>query len=229
VKNPTHCPVSRHRAPRRACSTRALGLALAALAAVATAAPPAVPDADPARFRYEPLPADGAVDFVIDAKSPVFEFQSGPSAFRAFALPAQTRPYVVEVRSFLQGGPDPRRARVLYPVVAVLTDDFLVSRSTDLEFLRFDLPLFEQTTAPAYRVTLPVDPTGTRERYLIVFTPARLTAGRALPPITTPDSAAEAARAAFLGASPYGKLRITLHPGGGSAAPVPPAAETTVP
>jgi hypothetical protein len=32
---------------------------------------------------------------------------------------------------------------VFYPVVAVLTDDFLVSRSTELELLRFDLPTQE--------------------------------------------------------------------------------------
>jgi hypothetical protein len=210
----------------------ARGLALAALIAAGPAALSAAPpaqDTDPAHFRYEPLPADGAVDFAIDKASPTFEFQSGPSAFRAFALPSPARPYVVEVRSFVQGGPDPRRARVLYPVVAVLTDDFLVSRSTDLELLRFDLPLLEHTTAPAYRVTLPVDPSATHERYLVVFTPARLATGRALPPITNPDSAAEAARFAFLGASPYGKLRITLRPGEMRTAPPQPAADPLVP
>ncbi|HXQ30641.1 MAG TPA: hypothetical protein VN790_01575 [Steroidobacteraceae bacterium] len=228
MQYPPHLPPAAGRAPRAAVTALARGLALAALLAAGSpalsAAPPA-PDADPAHFRYQPLPAEGAVDFVIDASSPTFEFQSGPSAFRAFALPPQTHPYVVEVRSFLEGGPDPRRARVLYPVVAVLTDDFLVSRSTDLEFLRFDLPLFEHTTAPAYRVTLPIDPSATRERYLVVFTPARLAAGRSLPPITNPDSAAEAARFAFLGASPYGKLRITLRAGEARTAASQPAAE----
>ncbi|HXQ63243.1 MAG TPA: hypothetical protein VN787_00185 [Steroidobacteraceae bacterium] len=218
-------------APRAAAPAFARGLALAALLSAGPAvlaAGPSAPVTDPAHFHYQPLPAEGAVDFAIDAASPTFEFQSGPSAFQAFALPAQTRPYVVEVRSFLEGGPDPRRARVLYPVIAVLTDDFLVSRSTDLEFLRFDLPVLEHTTTPAYRVTLPVDPSATHERYIVVFTPARLAVGRALPPISSPDSAAEAARFAYLGASPYGKLRITLRPGEIHAAP-PPAAEPPTP
>ena len=177
---------------------------------------------DPARFKYEPLPSDGSVDLVIDAKSPTFEFQSGMSAFRAYALPSATRPYVVEVRSFLSRGPDPRSARVFYPVVAVLTDDFLVSRTTDLESLRFDLPLFEETTAPAYRLVLAVDPGNSHEKYLVVYTPALLNEGRTLPPISTPESAADAAKIAFLGAAPYGRLRITLRPGEPAPEPEPP-------
>ena len=202
------------------------GLGALALAAALLGVVPGAPAvaataccADPSKFHYEPLPAEGSVDLVIGASSPTFEFQSGPSAFRAFALPPATRPYFVEVRSFLAGGSDPERARVFYPVVAVLTDDFLVSRSTDLEALRFDLPLFEQTSTPAYRLVLAIDPGNARERYLVVFTPAHLNNGRTLPPISTPETAAEAAKVAFLGASPYGRLRITLRPG----EPVPPA------
>ncbi len=182
----------------------------AAAGAVAVAAGPAPAATDPAQFRYEPLPAEGVVRFAIDARSPTFEFQTGVSAYRAFQLPADGGPYYLEVRSFLEGPADPARARVFYPVVAVLTDDFLVSRSTEAELLRFDLPVLEGTSAPAYRVTLGMDPAHTRERYLVVFTPARLGAGRELPPISTPESAAEAARVAFLGAAPHGRLSITI-------------------
>ena len=175
---------------------------------------------DPARFHYDVLPPQGSIDLVINSSSPTFEFQSGPSAFRAFVLPEASRPYYIEVRSFISGGSDPERARVFYPVVAVLTDDFLVSRSTDLESLRFDLPLLEQTTDPAYRLMLPIDPSNPHERYIVVFTPAHLNEGRTLPLITTPESAAEAAKIAFLGAAPYGRLRITLRAGEiGPAAP----------
>jgi hypothetical protein len=115
-------------------------------------------------------------------------------------------------------------------VVAILTDDFLVSRATELELLRFDLPVLERTTRPAYRVSVPVDPAATRERYVVVFTPAKLATTRALPPISGPESAAEAARVAYLGAAPYGRLRITLRPGEISApAPPPPATEPPTP
>jgi hypothetical protein len=195
-----------------------VGLAALAVAAVAGATAPAMA-ADPAQFRYEALPADGAVDFAIDAKSPTFEFQTGVSPYRAFRLPPGG-PFYVDVRSFLDGPPDPARARVFYPVIAVLTDDFLVSRSTELELLRFDLPMQEGTTAPAYRLSLGIDPEHTRERYLVVFTPAQLLAGRQLPPISSAESAAEAAHVAFLGAAPHGRLRISVRRG----EPAPPAA-----
>jgi Maltose operon periplasmic protein precursor (MalM) len=195
-----------------------LGLAALAVAAGAGASAPAVAT-DPAQFRYESLPADGAIDFAIDAKSPTFEFQTGVSAFRAFRLPAGG-PFYVDVRSFLDGPPDPARARVFYPVIAVLTDDFLVSRSTELELLRFDLPMQEGTLAPAYHVSLGIDPEHTRERYLVVFTPAQLVAGRRLPPISSAETAAEAAHVAYLGAAPHGRLRISVRRG----EPAPPAA-----
>ena len=186
---------------------------LAAVGAAAAAAGPAPTATDPAQFHYEPLPAEGVVRFAIDAKSPTFEFQTGVSAYRAFRLPDDAVPYYVEVRSFLDGPADPARARVFYPVVAVLTDDFLVSRSTEPELLRFDLPVLEGTSAPAYRVTLGMDPAHTHERYLVVFTPARFAGGREQPPVATPEHAAEAARFAFLGAAPHGRLSISIRRG----------------
>ena len=204
--------------------TRLLALiACLAFAPLATAAGPKPCCTDPAHFHFDVLPAEGSVDFEINRSSPVFEFQSGLSAFRAYALPTTTRPYFVEVQSFLAGGADPERAHVFYPVVAVLTDDFLVSRSTDLEALRFELPFFESTSTPAYRLVLAIDPSNTHERYLVVFTPASLGEGRTLPPISTPETAAEAAKIAYLGAAPYGRLRITLRPGDAA----PPQGEPT--
>ena len=176
---------------------------------------------DPASFPYETLPADGSVDFVIDQTSPSFEFQSGASRFRAFALPPADRNYLLEVHSFLDGPADPRRARVFYPVLAVLTDDFLVSRTTDLDGLAFDLPVLEATAAPAYRVTLALGLGNGRERYVVVFTPSRLATRRALPPIAGPDTAAQAARVAFLGAVGEGRLRITVRAGEAPAAAAP--------
>jgi hypothetical protein len=200
------CPTTRRGLPAAA------GMLALAVALGAAAAGPK-PAADPSEFRYEPLPAEGSVDFAIDAASPTFEFQSGPSPFRAFRLPDAAHPYYVDVRSFLEGPAEPARASVFYPVVALLTDDFLVSRTTELEMLRFDVPVLEQTTAPAYHVTIGIDQARARERYLVVFTPARLATRRLLPPISTPESAAEAARVAYLGAAQHGRLRITVRPG----------------
>ncbi len=196
-----------------------LGLAALAAASPCSASPAVAQPTDPAQFRYETLPADGAVEFAIDSKSPTFEFQTGVSAYRAFRLP-DGGPFYVDLRSFLEGPPDPAHARVFYPVIAVLTDDFLVSRSTELELLRFDLPTQEGTIAPAYRLSLGIDPEHSHERYLVVFTPAQLVVGRQLPPIPSPEAAAEAARVAYLGASAHGRLRISIRHG----EPIPPAA-----
>lgn len=216
--------------------TACLALALVALPGLASGAGPKADAAllaaaqpcceDPSRFQYAPLPADGSVDFTIDRASPVFEFQSGRSFFRAFQLPALGRPYTLELRSYVEQDEPTRDARVFYPVVAILTDDFLVSRATDLDFLRFDLPVLEQATAPAYRLSLPLDPANTRERYLVVFTPTPLLEPRALQ-VTTPESAVQAARDAYLGASAFGRFRVTLRPTGAEAiedVPTPDAA-----
>lgn len=181
---------------------------------------------EPSRFPYSKLPADGSVDFTIGRDSPVFEFQSGRSFFHAFQLPALGGPYTLELRSYVEAGKPTRDARVFYPVVAILTDDFLVSRATDLDFLRFDLPVLEQASAPAYRLSVPLDATNTRERYLVVFTPTPLLEPRPLP-VATPDKAAQAAREAWLGASAFGRLRVTLRPTGAEAVedvPTPDAA-----
>jgi len=204
--------------------------ALVHVAAVAPAAPPnPVPPAlagvkpcctDPAQFRYQPLPASGSVDFDISKQSPAFEFQSGLSHFQAFTLPTLTTPYVIEIRSYITGGPDPLRARVLYPVAAVLTDDFIVARAAGLEQLRPEIPVMEQATSPAYRLAIPFEPGNSRERYLVVFTPSHLLAEHALPPFNDPDSVAVAAREAFLGASPQGRLRITVRAIAGEMPPI---------
>ncbi len=211
--------------PRSLLGLVALTVAMTAGAVGATGPGPATAATDPAQFRYETLPADGALDFSIDAHSPSFEFQSGRSAYRAFRLP-DGGPFYVDVRSFLEGPPQPSSARVFYPVVAVLTDDFLVSRSTELELLRFDLPTQEATAAPAYRVSLGVDPSHTRERYLVVFTPAQLLAPRQLPPVSTQETAAEAAHLAFLGAASHGSLRISVRRGEAAPPATPTAPES---
>ena len=205
-------------------------IASALMAAAALAAPPSpVPPAlagvkacctDPAQFRYQPLPASGSVDFDINKQSPAFEFQSGLSHFQAFTLPALTKPYVIEIRSYISNGPDPLRARVLYPVAAILTDDFIVARAAGLEQLRPEIPIMEQATSPAYRLAIPFDPGSSREKYLVVFTPSHLLAEHALPPFNDPDSVAIAAREAFLGASPQGRLRITVRTVVGELPPI---------
>jgi len=191
-------------------SWRLVALVLGLAGALPPVAGAAAPPTDPAQFRYEQLPADGSLDASIDASAPRFEFKTGTSGYRAFRLPDLERPYLIEIRSLLRGGTDPARGRVFYPVAALLTEDFLVSRQTELESLRFDLPVYEDARAPAYRLTLGVDPAQAHERYLVVYTPAALTGPRPLPTADTAEDAAQAARTAWLGAAATGRLRITV-------------------
>jgi hypothetical protein len=195
-------------------------LAGLAVAGAAGAGPPA--PTDPSAFHYEPLPAQGTVEVRIDARDPAFEFKTGPSAYRAFRLPAGDAAYLIEVRGLLEGGLDARRAHVFYPVVALLTEDYLLSRQTDVEALRFELPFSEAARSPAYRVSIGVDPAQAKERYLVIYTPAPLLGMRPWPAATTPEAAAEAARGAWAGASGSGTVRITVLAAPGHVAGAPP-------
>ena len=197
----------RSRAGRRCAvlATAVAGLCLAAAALAAERSP-----ADPGVFHYEPLPASGGLDVRIDAATPVFEFKTGRSAFRAFRLPASDRPYLVEVQSLLSGGTDAAHGRVFYPVAALLNEDFMVLRQTELDALHFDLPVFENARAPGYRLSIGIDPAQAKERYLVVFTPAALLAPRPVDEAATPEAAAKAAREAYPGAAAGGRLRITV-------------------
>ena len=194
-----------------AAATVLIGSLLAATAVAA--APTTIPAAtDPASFDYAPLPDDGAVDFRIDEQSPRFEFHSGSSGYRAFRLPAAARPYGIDVISYLEGGDTPDTARVFYPLVALLTDDFLVSRRTEIEELRFDAPFLMRSQMPAYRISIGVDPAQSPERYLVVFTPKATADDDDTALISTPDEAAESLHRHPVGASTRGHLRLRIHP-----------------
>jgi len=168
--------------------------------------------ADPTLFHYQDLPLTGTVDVVISQKTPSFEFHSGPSRYQAFRLPAAADRYLVDVVSFIEETSTPERSRVFYPIVALLTDDFLVSRTTDFSALRMDLPVFEYTTQPAYRLTVGIDPAGAHEQYLIVFTASALLAKPSMPQISDPNNAADSLHETLLGASAVGHLQIVLRP-----------------
>lgn len=174
---------------------------------------------DPAAFAYVALPDHGSVEVDIGPTTPLFEFQSGVSAFRAFRLPVLSVPYLLEVRSRLRGGPDPLRARVFYPAAALLNGDYLVMRSVGVEELVADWPLFERAEYPAYRLAVGVDPAHGRERYLVVYTPLAVLGPRPVP--AEAESADESARNAYLGASTEGHLTITITALGDSAPPPP--------
>ena len=171
---------------------------------------------DPSGFRFNALPPRGFADAVVDRASQVFDFHSGMSPFVAFELPVQTVPYRVRVKSLFDAKSDDDA--VFYPVVALLDDTFIVTQMTGLDNLRLEPALATVGGETGLAVSVGIEPSEQRIKYLVVFTPAALLGA---PPdsrregdLLTPSSIAwlERRGETALPASPYGRLRITVAP-----------------
>lgn len=127
---------------------------------------------DPAQFAFADTALPGRLELAIDAASPLFEFQSGRSYFHALRLPAGDASYRIRIRSLLRGDGD--RTRVFYPVVALLDENYIVTRVSSLDHLRLEPGLATPGGSSALSLTVRIDPKVTIERYLVVFTPAVL-------------------------------------------------------
>lgn len=184
----------------------------ARLAAYAAAAPCCD---DPAGFDYAALPAAGNLDVVVGTASPVFEFHSGLSPLAAFRLPDTDLPYRVRVKSYFDGeGVD---GSVFYPVLAMLDDAYIVTRMSNLDGLKLDQALATPGGETGLAVTAPFHPRFSRERYLVVFTPAVLLGAaperrdgdtQTLPTLDWLERRGDA----VVAPSPFGRLRITVAP-----------------
>jgi maltose operon protein len=128
--------------------------------------------ADPGQFDYAPLPPAGTVNATIGADSPAFEFHSGLSHFAAFRLPEGDSPYRVRVKSLFDG--EAPGGSLFYPVVAMLDESFIVTRVSGLDNLRLEPSLAKPGAEAGLALVAPFDPGVSRERYIVVFTPAVL-------------------------------------------------------
>jgi Maltose operon periplasmic protein precursor (MalM) len=172
---------------------------------------------DPSGFHFVALPKQGNADAVVDASTPVFDFQSGISPFVAFELPDQSTPYRIRVKSLF----DPRgsdRSGIFYPVIALLDDAFIVVHITGLESLRLEPALATVGGESGLAVSIGIDPAQQKGKYLVVFTPAALLGkapsdDREGDMLTTSSLAwMERKGESALPASPYGRLRVTIAP-----------------
>jgi maltose operon periplasmic protein len=171
---------------------------------------------DPAQFDYTPLPGAGTVQATIGSSSPAFEFHSGLSHFAAFRLPEGGEPYRVRIKSLFDG--EPPGGSLFYPVVAMLDESFIVTRVSGLENLRLEPSLARPGAEAGLALVAPFDPSVSRERYIVVFTPAVLLGA---PPeersegdmVTLPaiDWLRRNERR-VLDPSPYGRLEILVAP-----------------
>ena len=176
---------------------------------------------DPSGFTYLPLPEHGVVEANVGRSSPAFDFHSGLSPFVAFELPKVSAPYRLRVKSFFDGGQSvaqhDEKSSIFYPVVALLDDTFIVLRMSGLDNLRLEPALATAGGESGLSVTLPVDPSDEKARYLIVFTPSAVlgaTPERREGDLLTPAALAWLDRRgdSAVPSSPYGRLRITIAP-----------------
>jgi hypothetical protein len=171
---------------------------------------------DPSGFSYGALPRQGHAQATVDAKTPVFDFQSGVSPFVAYELPDQTSRYRIRVKSVFDRK-DGAKDGVFYPVVALLDDTYIVVNMTGPESLRLEPALATPGGEPGLSVSIGVDPAEQKGKYLVVFTPAAML-GKPPPADREGDVLSLSSLAymerrgeAALPAS-YGKLRITVAP-----------------
>src|SRR5262245_3091953 len=172
---------------------------------------------DPSGFNFAALPKQGNTGALVDASSPVFDFQSGLSPFAAFVLPDAKAPYRVRVKSLF----DPKagdKSAIFYPVVALLDDTFIVVHLTGLENLRLEPALATVGGESGLAVSIGVDPAEQKGKYLVVFTPAALL-GKPPPGDREGDMLSLSSLAwmerhgeTAVPASPYGKIQVTIAP-----------------
>lgn len=172
---------------------------------------------DPSGFPFIALPKQGHADAVIDATSPVFDFQSGVSPFVAYELPDQESRYRIRVKSLFdpEGGD---ASAAFYPVIALLDDAYIVVHMTGLESLRLEPSLATVGGESGLAVSIGLDPADQKGKYLVVFTPAALL-GQPPPDDREGDVLSLSALAwmersgeGALPPSPYGRLQVTLAP-----------------
>jgi maltose operon protein len=172
---------------------------------------------DPSGFPFIALPKQGHADAVIDATSPVFDFQSGVSPFVAYELPDQESRYRIRVKSLFdpEGG---EASAAFYPVIALLDDAYIVVHMTGLESLRLEPSLATVGGESGLAVSIGLDPADQKGKYLVVFTPAALLGQPppddregdvlSLSALTLMERSGEGA----LPPSPYGRLQLTVAP-----------------
>lgn len=172
---------------------------------------------DPSGFSYGALPRQGHAQATVDAKTPVFDFQSGLSPFVAFELPDQPSRYRIRVKSVFDRK-DGGKEGVFYPVVALLDDTYIVVHMTGPESLRLEPALATPGGEPGLAVSIGIDPAEQEGKYLVVFTPAALL-GKPPPADREGDVLSVSSLAymerrgeAAIPASPYGRLSITVAP-----------------
>lgn len=137
--------------------------------------------ASPKEFKYEPLPPLESREFEISVESQAFEFSTGKSYFKAFALPAYTASYSIIIESFegwhRPAGSVPYASSVFVPVAMFLDTSYAVTRVVnEVSFKRVDGSLLPRERL-RLEATIPVGSENSQDRYIVIFTTRRALGG----------------------------------------------------
>jgi maltose operon protein len=129
-----------------------------------------------ADFPFEKLSLKDNRLFLIDEHSPAFNFATGKSFFRAFALPQSSTPYTVTLRSYLVG-PTLKNGYIFAPRAIFLDDSFTVTRTLGTDDFHYANPGFFENMGGkglSWRAMLEgstrIDRSARDEHYLIILT-----------------------------------------------------------
>ena len=153
-----------------------------------------------ANFPYENLSLNESKVFWIDENSSAFDFDTGKSFFRAFALPQSPTPYTVIVHSYLLGSA--RRPSIFVPRVIILNDRFTVTRTKELRRYGLKPPLLSIMLGGFVHIDQPASD----ERYMVILT-NRHALTQKIPSLFT---IGETGKVSYLLRSPVGKLRVII-------------------
>ena len=122
-------------------------------------------------IKYESLDDDSMVQFKLDSSSRVYRFRSGKSYFRAFRLPAYTRPYRINVKSYIVRRRG-RNGRVLIkPVFMFLDKRFRKTRIAQITPQPKNVEQ-ENVELDGY---VEIKAQNSKDRYLLLYTTSEMT------------------------------------------------------
>jgi maltose operon protein len=130
-------------------------------------------------FSYAPLKSGDTLSFKLERSAPAFEFATGKSYFRAFALPEAGREFTVRVQSFMMGD-HIDAAYLFFPHVVTLDADYQPVRTLPPEAFELKRASYAETAKETWGLPwklegeMPFTAANAAERYLLILTTAEL-------------------------------------------------------
>jgi maltose operon protein len=126
------------------------------------------------QFDFKPLEFRETDRIIINRESPVFQFDTGKSYFKAFRLPATEKSYSIIVGSdFAEQVTRSGTSFVFSPVVMFLDADYRVTRKVDKGFAAV-VPSGNSMNNAKLEARIAMGPRAADERYMVIYTTTAL-------------------------------------------------------